>query len=993
MSEGAIQDNEPEDINIIMEDMEEEDYTQSNTNLIYNDENLHNADEGDGNIEGDWTLSGADKRRKIEKFDLCITSSEKLPKQFALAKFFDKEKIVGINYVKYINAFKVLVRFGNLRDAEKLMGCHNIKENGWKVYKTWEVQSSYGVIRDIDLDLSGEDILESIKSSNGCKILSVKRLSRRNSLEPGWLPSETVRLCFLGSSRPEYITIHNLRVRVEPFVFPVTQCSRCWRFGHVVKFCPSIKVICPKCGKNHPNCETTTFKCVNCQENHMSLAKFCPVYVKEKKIRSLMSEFNCTYRRALTMYVPPFSPRSNPFPTSYNENKEINRNIYTNILENKNKTNEDNERNNKKKKCSSSEQITSESDSSISSKPNASPVADKEASTLNSARSRTDTEGWPSLRPRRHRPKPSDTELYLNTRESHNVNTIEEEVNKQTDYVPRSSSNSMRDFNAHHFTWSYTTNARGSQIYDSISEYNLLSLNDGSHTRVKLVGGAVQQSSPDISVVTPDIACFLNWKVTNETLGSDHLIIIISTASPYSPNFIRKRNYKSADWKSYTTYLEKSFSNFNTHGEPQLLYDSFIDNINKAADKFIPFKKNNLNPVSKFTPKPYWSPNLSHSVAKRRLALSIFRKNPTPTNLAKLNECVQTTRKLIKKASRDGWHSFCGSLDHASAVSEIWKKMKWMKGNRAQTSYLDKDKSESFLANLCPAFVVPPKPNFTSSNSKLESSILLHELESCIKSRDSAPGCDEISFSMIKNLPPIGKNILLSLYNIFLSTGFTPFQWQDIYVVPIPKAGRDITLTSSLRPISLISCICKIFHLILNRRLDWFFEKSGLFSVDNVGFRKSKSSLDSLTRLVSRVQSGFTKGLSTLACFVDIDNAYNNVNINVLLTILDNIGGGSKLCNYLWNFLTFRNLKIRHVEGFISRRTGQGLAQGDPLSPLLFNVATYNICNSIKNIFVSQYADDFALYVSEKNLDNACCLLQASLDFLINSLHNLGLSV
>lgn len=444
MSEGAIQDNEPEDINIIMQDMEEEDYTQGEPHLINNDENLHNADEDVGNIDAGWTLSRADKRRKIEKFDICITSAEKLPKQFSLAKFFDKEKIVGINYVKYINAFKVLVRFGNLTDAEKLMSNNNIKEKGWKVYKTWEVQSSYGVIRDIEPELSDEELIESIKSSNGCKILSVKRLLRRNTSESGWLPSETVRLCFSGSSRPEYITIHNLRVRVEPFVFPVTQCSRCWRFGHVVKFCPSIKVICPKCGKNHANCETTTFKCVNCQENHMSLAKLCPVYIKEKKIRALMSEFNCTYRRALTMYVPPFSHRSNNLPTSYNGNKEINHNIYTNILENNIKANEVNELINKRKQRSSSEQITSESDSSISSKPNACPLAEKETCTLNGARSRT--EGWPSLRPRRHRGKPSGTELYLNTQDRDYVNTIEVEVNnKQTDSVPQSVSNPMSE--------------------------------------------------------------------------------------------------------------------------------------------------------------------------------------------------------------------------------------------------------------------------------------------------------------------------------------------------------------------------------------------------------------------------------------------------------------------------------------------------------------------------------------------------------------------
>lgn len=32
------------------------------------------------------------------------------------------------------------------------------------------------------------------------------------------------------------------------------------------------------------------------------------MFIKEKKIRELMTEFNCTYKRALNLYVPPSPP-------------------------------------------------------------------------------------------------------------------------------------------------------------------------------------------------------------------------------------------------------------------------------------------------------------------------------------------------------------------------------------------------------------------------------------------------------------------------------------------------------------------------------------------------------------------------------------------------------------------------------------------------------------------------------------------------------------
>lgn len=56
------------------------------------------------------------------------------------------------------------------------------------------------------------------------------------------------------------------------------------------------------------NCDSITFKCANCGRKHMAVIKTCPTFIKEKKIRQIISESNETYRKALTMYVPPSSP-------------------------------------------------------------------------------------------------------------------------------------------------------------------------------------------------------------------------------------------------------------------------------------------------------------------------------------------------------------------------------------------------------------------------------------------------------------------------------------------------------------------------------------------------------------------------------------------------------------------------------------------------------------------------------------------------------------
>lgn len=238
-----------------------------------------------------------------DKIEVSITSVEKIPKQFGLAKLLKLENIPDITNIKYINAFKVLIQFNNEESANKLIESKYFKENGLKCQKTLEIKESYGVIKDIDLDLSDELILESLTCDT--EITGIKRLKRRNTNSGHWEPGEAVRLTFKGSSLPTYVYIFETRAKVSPYQFPVTQCSRCWRFGHTVRVCSSIREICPKCSQSHPNCDTVSYKCNNCSGKHMALSRTCPIYLKERKIRELMAEFNCTYKRALTLYVPP----------------------------------------------------------------------------------------------------------------------------------------------------------------------------------------------------------------------------------------------------------------------------------------------------------------------------------------------------------------------------------------------------------------------------------------------------------------------------------------------------------------------------------------------------------------------------------------------------------------------------------------------------------------------------------------------------------------
>ena len=243
-----------------------------------------------------------------DKYEIYISDKERLPKQFALARILKDNNIKNICQIKYLSPFKIRLQFERESDSRKLFECETLLEKGWRFQKATELSVCYGLIKDVDLDLPEDEILKYISCPAPAKLISLKRLSRRDRNEGGWCPSETIRLCFEGDYLPSVIQVCDIQVKVVPYIHQVSQCSQCWRFGHTRKMCPAKKVTCPKCSGHHDNCDASVFSCVNCGGKHISLSKTCPIYKKERKLREIMAEFRCTYRKALQCYVPPEHP-------------------------------------------------------------------------------------------------------------------------------------------------------------------------------------------------------------------------------------------------------------------------------------------------------------------------------------------------------------------------------------------------------------------------------------------------------------------------------------------------------------------------------------------------------------------------------------------------------------------------------------------------------------------------------------------------------------
>ena len=199
----------------------------------------------------------------------------------------------------------------------------------------------------------------------------------------------------------------------------------------------------------------------------------------------------------------------------------------------------------------------------------------------------------------------------------------------------------------------------------------------------------------------------------------------------------------------------------------------------------------------------------------------------------------------------------------------------------------------------------------------------LNELSTAISnlSASTASGPDQIAYSLLKHLPEPAQLLLLSLFNRSWHSHTFPSCWKPSTIIPIHKPGKPTSSPSSFRPISLTSCISKLFERLILSRLTFHLESNHLLSTCQAGFRPGRSSLDQILTLSQSIWDGFQKKKPpdrTILASVDFSKAFDSVWHSALFHKLLSL----KLpaCFVLWvrSFLSDRRAKVQ-VGGSHSR--------------------------------------------------------------------------
>ena len=229
---------------------------------------------------------------------------------------------------------------------------------------------------------------------------------------------------------------------------------------------------------------------------------------------------------------------------------------------------------------------------------------------------------------------------------------------------------------------------------------------------------------------------------------------------------------------------------------------------------------------------------------------------------------------------------------------------------------------------------------------------------------------------------------MLDIFNEMYETQSYPPEWKKAYIHFIKKSDGN-----SVRPISLTSCLCKLFESILKNKLQWWIEFNNILPESQTGFRKGQSTIDNLINLTLNVEKAFSNKKDHLAVFLDVNGAFDNVNVDILLQQLATIGCPFKLIKFI-KFLTHERLIFNETNSEQIRLVFKGVPQGGVLSPLLYNIYVSKICtNLLKSVTVLQFADDIALYCKRGTAKSCKTLLERAINTAYSNLYAIGLEL
>ena len=254
-------------------------------------------------------------------------------------------------------------------------------------------------------------------------------------------------------------------------------------------------------------------------------------------------------------------------------------------------------------------------------------------------------------------------------------------------------------------------------------------------------------------------------------------------------------------------------------------------------------------------------------------------------------------------------------------------------------------------------------------------------LRTC-KNRTS-PGSDGITFEMLKRSTPKMLGALAQLFTVCLLAGYFPLLWKTATGVMLHKPGKDFKSAGSYRPISLLSCVGKLFEKIISLRFNLHLGEINFYNNFQRAYRRGLEGGEHLYRLTEELEMTKKRGFKTALASLDVEKAFDSVWHDGVRHKLSTPGIQlpAKLIRLFSSYLTGRQIQVKVGQAKSRVITLKaGTPQGSVLSPTLFNVYVNDIpLRQTATCDGGQFADDVSTWASAKLKRTAMARLQITL--------------